>query len=234
MCWQHSAVAEVPHVSKLDVGISSTFGMARSATRRQSAQRGTSSHHTLQPTATAASRFLATAWLNPVIWWLSCFLPGNKTQLGYVKKLKKTQWLFSSLKWGCENISCIQAQKITTALGSLNLGEKSRISVSKWQGWFLVQVEKFNAYLCVMAAHSRTTISGVTVVVDLFVPGVDGSFHGKYRERASPDVFSNRGKPGVSLPWLFEVRVMFKLASLRPSFRSLRQIWIPTLQDKDK
>lgn len=110
----------------------------------------------------------------------------------------------------------------------------TEIPVSQWQGWFLVQVEKFHAYLCVMAAHSSTTIGGITVVFDLIVPGGDGFFHRKYRERASPDVFSNRGKPGVSLPWLFEVCVMFKLASLRPSFRSLRQIWIPSLQDKDK
>lgn len=147
---------------------------------------------------------------------------------------KKRKGLFSFIKWGCKNISCIQAQRITMALGLLNLGQKSRIPVSQRQGWFVVQVEKFHAYLCVMAAHSSTTIGGITVVFNLIVPGGDGSLHRKYRERASPDVFSNRGKPGVSLPWLFEVRVMFKLASLRPSFCSLRQIWIPSLQDKDK
>lgn len=89
-------------------------------------------------------------------------------------------------------------------------------------------------YLCVMATYSATAIGGICVVSDLLVPRSDGILHWKNRKRASPEIFSNRGKSGVSLPWLLEVYVMFEFASLCPTSCSLRQVWIPTLQNKDK
>ena len=82
--------------------------------------------------------------------------------------------------------------------------------------------------LCVMATYSATAIGGICVVSDLLVPRSDGILHWKNRKRASPEIFSNRGKSGVSLPWLLEVYVMFEFASLCPTSCSLRQVWIPT------
>ena len=64
----------------LRAGISPALG-----TQRPPARAGTSSHHALQPTAIAIAWVLATAWLNLTAWQLSCFLPGNKIQLAYLK-----------------------------------------------------------------------------------------------------------------------------------------------------
>lgn len=93
-------------------------------------------------------------------------------------------------------------------------------------------MEKHNAYLCIVAAYSSALLGGIIVGADLFVPSGDGSLHSKNWKCASPEVFSNSGKFGVSLTSFSEVRIMFKQAFLCPSFRCLCQIWIPALQNK--
>ena len=94
-------------------------------------------------------------------------------------------------------------------------------------------MEKCIAYLCVVTACSSAVIGGIVVGTDLVVPRGDGSFHSENRKWATPEVFSNGGKFGVSLPRIFEVCIMFKQASLCPGFCGLCQICIPALQNKE-
>lgn len=110
-CWQHSAVAEVPHVSQPDVG-----AFHQPLAQLVVPHRGCLTEGGPHPTPHCSPLPL------PLPDFRLLLVPGNKLQLGYVKKKKG---LFSFTKWGCKNISCIQVQKITTALGLLNLGQKS-------------------------------------------------------------------------------------------------------------